>query len=67
MTLDLVLLLKDHPEIVLFVLLALAYLIGRISIGPLELGAPPGMLIAGLIFGHLGFTVLPGIETLGLF
>ncbi|NJL46275.1 MAG: hypothetical protein HC929_00645 [Leptolyngbyaceae cyanobacterium SM2_5_2] len=67
MTLDLALLLKDHPEVVLFVLLALAYLIGRLRIGPLDLGAPPGMLIAGLIFGHLGFTVLPGIETIGLF
>jgi len=67
MTLDLVALLQDSPELVLFVLLALAYLIGRIKIGPLELGAPPGMLIAGLIFGHLGFTVFPGIETVGLF
>jgi putative transport protein len=67
MTLDLVALLQDSPELVLFVLLALAYLIGRLKIGPLELGAPPGMLIAGLIFGHLGFTVFPGIKTVGLF
>lgn len=67
MTLDLVTLLKDHPEVNLFVLLALAYLIGRIPLGPLELGAPPGMLIAGLLFGHLGLTIVPGVSTIGLF
>jgi putative transport protein len=67
MELDLVKLLNDHPELVLFVLLALAYLIGRLKIGNLELSAPPGMLIAGLIMGHLGFKIFPGIETVGLF
>jgi len=67
MTLDLVALLKDHPELVLFVLLTLAYLIGNIRIGKLDLGAPPGMLIAGLVFGYLGFEIFPGIETIGLF
>jgi putative transport protein len=67
MELDLIALLKDHPELVLFMLLALAYLIGNLRIGKLDLGAPPGMLIAGLLFGHLGFELYPGIETLGLF
>ena len=67
MEIQLVELLKDHPELVLFVLLALAYLIGNIRIGKLDLGAPPGMLIAGLLFGHLGFNLFPGIETIGLF
>jgi len=67
MALDIIKLLKDHPELVLFVLLALAYLIGNIRIGNLELGAPPGMLIAGLIFGHFGFNLFEGIETIGLF
>jgi putative transport protein len=67
MEINLVTLLKEHPELVLFVLLALAYLIGNIRIGKLDLGAPPGMLIAGLLFGHLGFDVFPGIETIGLF
>lgn len=67
MELDLVKLLNDHPELVLFVLLALAYLIGRIKIGDLELSAPPGILIAGLMMGHLGFKIFPGIETIGLF
>ncbi|ELR99433.1 aspartate:alanine exchanger family transporter [Gloeocapsa sp. PCC 73106] len=67
MAINIVQLLKDHPELVLFVLLALAYLIGNIRIGSLELGAPPGMLIAGLIFGHFGFNVFEGIETIGLF
>jgi putative transport protein len=67
MQLEIVDLLKTHPELVLFVLLALSYLIGRIKIGRLKLGAPPGMLIAGLVLGALGFAVFPGIQTIGLF
>jgi putative transport protein len=67
MELDIVDLLKTHPELVLFVLLALSYLIGKIEIGRLNLGAPPGMLVAGLVLGALGFTIFPGIQTIGLF
>jgi putative transport protein len=67
MELEIVDLLKAHPELVLFVLLALSYLIARIKIGRLRLGAPPGMLIAGLALGALGFTIFPGIQTIGLF
>ncbi|MGL5083653.1 MAG: aspartate:alanine exchanger family transporter [Microcoleaceae cyanobacterium] len=66
MEVDLYDLLKDHPELVLFLLLTSAYLIGRIRIGQLDLGTPPGMLIAGLVFGHFGFKVFPGTETIGL-
>ena len=67
MSLDLLDLLKGHPELVLFLLLTVAYLIGNIKIGSFDIGAPPGMLIAGLIFGHLGLRIFPGIETIGLF
>lgn len=67
MGLDIGSLLKAHPELVLFVLLTLAYLIGRIKVGKLDLGAPPGVLIAGLLFGYWGFTIIPGIEAFGLF
>jgi putative transport protein len=67
MELDIFDLLNTHPELVLFVLLALSYLIGKIKIGRLDLGAPPGMLIAGLVLGALGFTIFPGIQTIGLF
>ena len=67
MELEIVDLLKSHPELVLFLLLALSYLVGRIKVGRLKLGAPPGMLIAGLVLGALGFTIFPGIQTIGLF
>jgi putative transport protein len=67
MELEIVDLLKSHPELVLFLLLALSYLVGRIKLGRLKLGAPPGMLIAGLVLGALGFTIFPGIQTIGLF
>jgi putative transport protein len=67
MSLDLFDLLKNHPELVLFLLLTVAYLIGNIKIGSFDIGAPPGMLIAGLIFGHFGLNIYHGIETIGLF
>lgn len=67
MAIDIIQLLKDSPELVSFVLLGLAYFIGNIRLGSLELGAPPGILIAGLIFGHFGFNVDEGLDTIGLF
>ncbi|TVQ42138.1 MAG: hypothetical protein EA365_15950 [Gloeocapsa sp. DLM2.Bin57] len=67
MAIDIIQLLKDSPELVSFVLLGLAYFIGNIRLGSLELGAPPGILIAGLIFGYFGFNVDEGLDTIGLF
>lgn len=37
MSLDIAELMRGHPELVIFVLLALAYLIGNLQIGPLDL------------------------------
>jgi len=52
---------------VLLVLLALSYLIRQPKIGRLKLGAPPGILITGLLLSALDFTIFPRIQTIGLF
>ncbi|MGP3772331.1 aspartate-alanine antiporter [Streptomyces sp. SDT5-1] len=43
--------LKDHPELVLFVSLALGYLLGKLRVGPLTLGGICGTLIVSLLLG----------------
>ncbi|MFI0239042.1 aspartate-alanine antiporter [Streptomyces sp. NPDC016845] len=43
--------LKEHPELVLFVSLALGYLVGKARVGPLTLGGICGTLIVSLLLG----------------
>lgn len=59
MQLDLYPLLKDDAQLLLFVLLALGYLLGNVKIGGFKLGSASGVLIAGLIFGHFQFDLDP--------
>ena len=56
---------SENPILLLFIVLAVGYLIGNIKIGSFQLGPVAGVLLAGLLFGHLGFNGLPHIETLG--
>ena len=41
------------------------YLVGRIGLAGISLGAAGGVLLAGLLFGHFGFNMYPEIQTLG--
>lgn len=43
--------LTDHPELVLFLSLALGYLVGKLRVGPLTLGGICGTLIVSLLLG----------------
>lgn len=43
--------LKDHPELALFLCLALGYLIGKLRVGPITLGGICGTLIVSLLMG----------------
>lgn len=43
--------LKDHPELVLFLCLAAGYLLGKLRVGPLTLGGICGTLIVSLLIG----------------
>ncbi|MFJ4879280.1 aspartate-alanine antiporter [Streptomyces sp. NPDC088745] len=43
--------LKDHPELALFLCLALGYLVGKLRVGPITLGGICGTLIVSLLLG----------------
>ena len=51
--------LRHHPEIALFITLAIGFWFGALKFGSFSLGAVTSTLIAGLIVGQLGVT-LPG-------
>ncbi|MFI5985263.1 aspartate-alanine antiporter [Streptomyces sp. NPDC051555] len=42
---------RDHPELVLFLCLALGYLVGKLRVGPITLGGICGTLIVSLLLG----------------
>lgn len=58
-------LLIGNPILLLFLVLAIGYLIGGIRFGSFQLGSVAGVLIAGLLFGHLGFENNPSIQSFG--
>jgi len=58
-------LLREHPVGLLFVVLAVGYLIGKTRIRGFELGSVTGVLFAGLVFGHLGYEIPANAKTFG--
>ena len=56
---------QAQPILVFFLVVSLGYLVGRIAIGGISLGAAGGVLLVGLFFGHYGLTMYPEIQTLG--
>ena len=57
--------LLNQPVLVFFLVLGLGYLIGNIKVFGIGLGSVGGVLIAGLVFGHFGFTMYAGLQSLG--
>ncbi len=57
--------LQAQPVLLLFLVLGLGYLIGNVKVFGTGLGAVGGVLLAGLIFGHFGFTLNTGAQTFG--
>ncbi|MEJ8852065.1 aspartate-alanine antiporter [Variovorax rhizosphaerae] len=55
-------LLRAHPEIALFLALAIGYAIGQIKLGPIQLGGICGTLIAALLIGQLGVTLPSSVK-----
>src|SRR3954471_7848187 len=51
--------LREHPELAVFLVLAIGFLIGRIKIGSFSLGTVVGTLLAGVALGQLAINV-PG-------
>lgn len=57
--------LLGQPVLTLFLVLGCGYLIGNIKVFGISLGAVGGVLLAGLVFGHFGFSMNPGAQTFG--
>ncbi len=55
----------QQPVLVLFLVFSFGYLIGGIKLFGISLGSVGGVLIAGLVFGHYGFTMAPGAQAFG--
>ena len=54
--------LRSHPELALFLALALGHGLGRVRIGPLRLNVVIGVLLAGVVIGQLDIPVPPAMQ-----
>jgi putative transport protein len=57
--------LRGQPVIVLFLLLGLGYLLGRIKVAGFAFGPIAGVLIAAISLGSFGFRISPGAQSVG--
>ncbi|MFD6419503.1 aspartate-alanine antiporter [Streptomyces sp. NPDC060194] len=55
---------KDHPELAVFLCLALGYLVGKIRVGPITLGGICGTLIVALLLGTQKISVDEDVKTI---
>jgi putative transport protein len=54
--------LRTHPELAIFLALALGFLVGRLRIGSFSLGTVVGTLLAGVLIGQLAIDVPPIVK-----
>jgi putative transport protein len=54
--------LRQHPELAIFLTLALGFLLGRVRIGSFKLGNVVGTLLAGVLVGQFAIKVHPLVE-----
>ena len=55
--------LRSHPELAVFLTLAVGFVIGRIRVGSFKLGNVLGTLIAGVLIGQLDIKVDPTVKS----
>ena len=65
MTIDLYKLLTENVILLLFLVLAIGFSVGKIRIARVKAGSTIGVLIVGLVFGHFGFKIDPMIGSIG--
>jgi len=66
MEIDLQSILSANPILLLFSIIGFGYILGKIKLAGIELGPTSGILIIGLLFGHLGFVAnTPHAATFG--
>jgi len=54
--------LRHHPELAIFLTLALGFVLGRVRVGTFKLGNVVGTLLAGVLIGQLTIKVHPLVE-----
>lgn len=52
----------QQPVVALFISLALGYLIGKVRLGPIQIGGVCGTLFVALALGQLGITLAPDLK-----
>ena len=57
--------LRGQPVVVLFLLLGIGYLLGRIRLAGFTFGPVAGTLLIALVFGYLGFRISVGAQAVG--
>ena len=65
MEIDLYKLMSGNEALLLFFALGIGYLIGNFKIGSIEIGSTTGVLLSGLLLGHLGFKAPPNVGSIG--
>ena len=55
--------LRNHPELAIFLVLAMGFVIGRIRIGAFKVGNVVGTLIAGVLIGQFDIKVDPTVKS----
>jgi putative transport protein len=66
MEIDLQSILSANPILLLFSIIGFGYILGNIKLAGIEFGSTSGILITGLLFGHLGFVAnTPHAATFG--
>jgi len=58
-------LIYENPILLLFLVLAIGFVIGNFKFGSFQLGSVAGVLIAGLLLGNFGFKSSPEIQSFG--
>ncbi len=54
---------RDHPQLLLFLSLAIGYYVGKIKLFGFSLGSTASVLLAALVLGQLDVTITPLIKT----
>ncbi|MCK7576554.1 MAG: hypothetical protein MZV65_12080 [Chromatiales bacterium] len=65
MAIDVFALLSESPILLIFTVIGLGYLVAKIRIADIPAGPVIGVLLVGLLFGHLGFSAPPGASSFG--
>lgn len=56
--------LRDHPELAVFLTLSLGFALGHIKIGTFKIGVVLGTLFAGVLIGQLNIEIPPIVKTI---